>query len=242
MYDVPEAKRATKGKALVNFLSLGSDENITSVIAMPKAVKGAGLSLLMVTKNGISKKVAAKSFEDVRRSGLIAISLDDNDELIRASFVQKGDTVSLVSAKGQAIRFKENDVREMGRTAGGVRAMKLGKGDMIVGVDVVPQDRKDAELMVLSENGYGKKSDISEYKIQKRGGSGIKTASVTAKTGKIMASHVIQPDEEELVVISKKGQVIRTELSGIPTLSRATQGVRIMKLRDGDSIASFICL
>ncbi len=242
MYDVPEAKRATKGKALVNFLSLGSEESITSIIAMPKAVKGAGLSLLMVTKNGISKKVAAKSFEDVRRSGLIAISLDTNDELIRASFVTKGDTVSLVSAKGQAIRFKENDVREMGRTAGGVRAMKLSKGDVIVGVDVVSAERKDAELMVLSENGYGKRSKISEYKVQKRGGSGIKTASVTAKTGKIMASHFLLPDEEELVVISKKGQVIRTELSQIPTLSRATQGVRIMKLRDGDSIASFICL
>jgi DNA gyrase subunit A len=242
MYDVPEAKRATKGKALVNFLSLGSEEAVTSVLAMPKAIKGSGISLLMVTKQGVAKKVAAKSFEDVRRSGLIAMTLQKDDELIRAEFVQKGDTVSLVSAKGQAIRFKENDVREMGRTAGGVRAMKLGKGDVIVGVDVVPADRKDAELMVLSENGYGKRSEIGEYKVQKRGGSGIKTASVTAKTGKIMASHILHPDEEELVVISKKGQVIRSELKEIPTLSRATQGVRIMRLRDGDSIASFICL
>ncbi len=242
MYDVPEAKRATKGKALVNFLSLGSDEAVTSVLAMPKSVKGTGLSLLMVTKDGVAKKVAAKSFEDVRRSGLIAMTLGKGDELIRAAFVEKGDTIALVSAKGQSIRFKENDIREMGRTAGGVRGMKLGKGDKIVGIDVVPSGRKDAELMVLSENGYGKRTKIDEYKIQKRGGSGIKTASVTAKTGAIMASHVILEDEEELVVISKKGQVIRSELKEIPTLSRATQGVRIMKLRDGDSIATFICL
>ncbi len=242
MYDVPEAKRATKGKSLMNFLSLSADEKVTSVLAMPKAIKGGGLSLLMVTRNGVAKKSAAKHFEEVRRSGLIAITLDSDDELIAASFVNKGDTVMLVSKQGKAIRFKESDVREMGRTAGGVRAMKLSKGDHIVGTDVIQTELKDSSIMVLTERGYGKKTALKEYKIQRRGGGGIKTAAVTAKTGALMAAHVVRPDEEEVVVISKKGQVIRTELQQIPTISRATQGVRVMKLYEGDSIASMICL
>ena len=240
MYDIPEGKRATKGKSIMNFISLTDSEQVTSVLAMPKSVKGSSLSLCMVTKQGVAKKVAAKSFEDVRRSGIIAIRLDKGDSLISANFVEKGDTVALVSAKGQSIRFKESQVREMGRTAGGVRALKLKKGDFIIGANVAKEDGK-AELLVLSNMGYGKKSGLDEYKIQGRGGSGIKTANVTAKTGELMAARVVANDVTELIVISKKGQVIRTELTQIPTLGRSTQGVRIMKLREGDSIAALVC-
>jgi DNA gyrase subunit A len=194
----------------------------------------------MVTKQGVSKKVAAKGFEDVRRSGIIAIRLDKGDALISANFVEKNDTVTLVSSRGQSIRFKESQVREMGRTAGGVRALKLQKSDFVIGANVAKASAK-TELLVLSKMGYGKKSSIDEYKVQGRGGSGIKTANVTSKTGELMAARVVSEAESELVVISKKGQVIRTELSQIPTLGRSTQGVRIMKLREGDSIAAVVC-
>jgi DNA gyrase subunit A len=131
---------------------------------------------MMVTKNGVAKKSDAASFKDVRRSGLIAITLKDNDSLISAKFVGKGDEMSLITAKGQAIRFKESDVREMGRTAAGVAGMRLGKGDVIVSADVLSKENKTAEILVVMENGFGKTTPAKEYKVQKRGGSGIKTA------------------------------------------------------------------
>ena len=149
----------------------------------------------------------------------------------------------LVTTKGQSIRFKESDLREMGRAAGGVNAMRLVKGDFIVGAEMIKKGIKDASLLVIMENGYGKKTKISEYKTQKRAGSGIKTAQVTAKTGTLIASKVVVPGEtEEIVAISKKSQVIRVDVAEIPEIGRQTQGVRIMKLREGDSIASLTCL
>jgi len=243
MYDIPEGKRATRGKSIMNFIALGSEEKITSILPVPKDVKGKeGLSLNLVTKNGVGKRVSAKSFADVRASGIIAIRLDADDLLVSASLVERGDSVILVSAKGQSIRFKENDVREMSRSAGGVRVMKLPKGDSIIGAHVVRKDADKPMLLVVTQNGYGKKTSLDEYKIQNRGGSGIKTASVTAKTGQLMAAAVVTPLEEEIVAISKKGQVIRTSIQEIPEIGRQTQGVRIMKLREGDGLASVIYL
>ncbi len=243
MYDLPEGRRATKGKSLVNYVSLADEEKVTSLLAMPKEVKAAAeLSLLMVTEQGVAKKVKAENFHDVRRSGLIAISLADGDKLISVSFVTKGDSVVIATAKGQSIRFKESDIREMGRGAAGVRAMKLGKGDKVITAQVVKKEAKNAELLVISANGYGKKTSIEDYKIQKRGGSGIKTAKVTPKTGDIICSQVVTEEEEEVVSMSQKSQVIRVDIKEIPSLGRQTQGVRIMKLRDGDKIASLICL
>jgi DNA gyrase subunit A len=240
MYEVPEGKRATKGKSIMNFISLEQGEQITSVLSMPKETKAAeGLSLLLATKEGTVKKTAAAAFREVRRSGLIAINLDKGDSLISAQFVREGDDVMLTTAKGQSIRFKEKDVREMGRQAAGVRGMKLGSGDQIVGAGIVPKGAKDAELLVVSSTGYGKKTKLSEYKVQGRGGSGIKTMSITAKTKQLVGAQVIIKDGE-LVAMSKKSQTIRTDLNGIPTLSRATQGVRVMKLYEGDSVASFV--
>ncbi len=242
MYEIPEGKRATKGKSLMNFLALASDEKVTSILSMPKSVKENTLSLLMITKNGVGKKVAAKSFHDVRKSGLIAIKLQAGDELVSASFVEKGDDAILVTAKGQSVRFRESDIREMGRGAGGVRAMRLGKGDMIVGTGIVSKKIERPELLVIMKNGYGKKTPLKDYKTQKRGGSGIKTAKITTKTGELIAAHIVASPDEEIVAISKKSQVIRTDVKGIATIGRQTQGVRIMKLRDGDSIASLSCL
>lgn len=243
MYEIPEGRRATKGKSIMNFLSLTDDERITSVIAVRKEEWEGSWGLMMVTKNGVAKKSDAAAFKDVRRSGLIAITLKEDDSLIAATFVGKGDEVSLVTEKGQAIRFKESDVREMGRTAAGVTAMKLGKGDIVVSADVISKGDKEIEILVVTEHGYGKTTPIKEYKVQKRGGSGIKTAKVTPKTGTIVGGMVIKGDERaegELVIMSKKGQVIKLALKDVPVLGRQTQGVRVMKMRAGDSIASIV--
>ncbi len=242
MYELPEGRRATKGKSIMNFLSVDSNEKVTSVLAMPKEAKKLSLSLLMITKNGVAKRVDAEAFHDVRRSGLIAITLQEGDELKAVSFCAPESEAIIATSKGQSIRFKESDIRVMGRGAAGVRAIKLGKGDSVVGADVIKKDAKNQAFLVISQNGYGKKTDLGEYKTQNRGGSGIKTMKVTSKTGDIIASKVVTEEEEEIVAISKKSQVIRIDAKEIPSLGRQTQGVRIMKLREGDSLVSLICL
>jgi DNA gyrase subunit A len=243
MYDLPEGKRATRGKSVMNFLSLSESEKITSILPMPKNKKEAdGLALMMVTKNGTGKKSSATHFHDVRRSGLIAITLEDGDELMSASFVSKNDDVVIATRDGQSIRFEAEDVREMGRNAAGVRVIKLGKDDAVISADVVSKDAKNPKLFVMGAHGYGKKTKLEEYKTQNRGGSGILTMNVTDKTGPLIAAKVVTDEIEEMVAMSKKSQVIRVNLNEIPTLGRSTQGVRVMKLRDGDSLASLICL
>lgn len=224
----------------MNYLSLAGDETVTSILAVPKKAKEEQASLMLITKKGVAKKVSYESFKDVRRSGIIAIRLDPGDELESVLRVQKGNSVILATAQGQSIRFAEKDVREMGRTAGGVRAIKLGKNDTLIGADVVI-DEAASFMLTLGANGIGKKTALKEYKIQGRGGSGIKTAKVTAKTGNLMVGKVVHGDTE-LVAMSKKGQVIRVDLNTIPSSGRQTQGVTIMKLRAGDSLASVTCL
>jgi len=242
MHELPEGKRATKGKALINYISISPEEKVTSVLAMPKELKNSKLALMMVTKQGTVKKVDAAAFHDVRRSGLIAITLHDGDELTSVQFVAPTDEMILATAKGQSIRFKESDIREMGRGAAGVRAVKLGKSDFVVSTDVVKKTMVNPTFFVISSNGYGKKTALKEYKVQNRGGSGIKTMKVTAKTGDIMSARVMTEEIDEIAAISKKSQVIRVETKEIPTLGRQTQGVRIMKLREGDFLASITCL
>jgi DNA gyrase subunit A len=244
MYEIPEGKRATKGKSIMNFLALAGDEKVTSILPVPKGAALDASSIAFVTEAGSVKRVAAKSFSDVRRSGIIAINLKKGDKLVSAHHAVEGDTVSIVTAKGQSIRFETDEVREMGRTAGGVRGMSVRKGDEVVSAEVIPSGARDMSLLVIMSKGYGKRTKISEYKIQGRGGSGVKTAQVTPKTGEIIGAKIVtgKLDEEELVVISKKGQVIRTGVAEIPSLSRATQGVRVMRLYPGDSIASLVAL
>lgn len=242
MYDIPEGRRATKGKSIMNFLALEQGESVTSVLAMHKDVKASDSSVVMVTREGVTKKVNAESFHDVRRSGIIAIKLGKTDKLISTTFAEKGDSVIVATREGQSIRFDESDVREMGRAAGGVRGIKLAKDDFVVGAGVVKKGVDDASVFVVSENGYGKKTDAKEYKVQNRGGSGVRTAKLTSKTGKLVAAKILTEASEEVVAISKKSQVIRLGTDEIPSLGRQTQGVRIMKLRDGDSIASVVAL
>jgi DNA gyrase subunit A len=244
MYEIPEGKRATKGKSIMNFLPLASEERVTSVLAVRKEEWDGDWGLMMFTKDGVAKKCDASAFQDVRRSGLIAITLKDaKDSLIAARFVGKGDELSLVTRGGQSIRFKEEDVRQMGRTASGVTAMKLGKGDEIVSADVFAKSTNNQEILIVTEDGYGKSTPAKEYKVQNRGGSGIKTVKVTDKTGKVVCGIVINAEERkegELVIMSKKGQVIKLPLKDVPTLGRDTQGVRVMKMRPGDQIASVV--
>jgi len=240
-YEIPEGRRATRGKSIKNFIQITEGENVTSILAMPKDVKESSVQLMLVTKNGTIKKMSGDSFKQVRRSGLIAVTLAPKDELLDAHFVNPKDQIILSSQKGQAIRFEQDDVRAMGRTAGGVRGMRLGKSDCVVGFSVVPGGNENSRFLVVTQNGYGKMSLISEYKVQKRGGTGIKTSALTEKTGTLVSAHIVA-QEEELIAISDKSQVIRITIQDVPTMGRATQGVRVMKLRSGDNIASITLL
>ncbi len=239
MYDIPEGKRATRGKSIQNFIQLVDGEKVTSILSMSKEAKKTEQSaIMMITRNGVAKKCEANSFKDVRRSGIIAIKLDEGDELLNTVFTHDNDSVILTSVEGQSIRFAESDVRAMGRQAGGVIGIKLDKGDAIVSAQAIPANSKGAKLLIMTSNGYGKMTLLSEYKIQKRGGSGIKTVKVTEKTGQLMVARVVLGEEEEILAISRGSVVIRTSIKDVPTLGRDTQGVRIMRPKEGDSIAS----
>ncbi|MDP3735585.1 MAG: DNA gyrase subunit A [bacterium] len=243
MYDVPEGRKATRGKSIMNFLPLSQGEEVSSVLVMLSERRAEeALSVMMVTRQGRVKRVAAKSFHEVRRSGLIAITIPADDQLVSTFFVGRGDDAIIATAAGQAIRFKASTVREMGRAAAGVRGMRLAKGDSVVGADSVRSTLEAPALLVVSEKGFGKRTALKEYKVQGRGGGGIKTLKVSAKTGRLIRAGVVEESEAEVVAISKRGQVIRLALREIPLLGRATQGVRIMKLREGDAIASTVCL
>lgn len=241
-YEIPESSRTAKGQAIVNFLQLAQEEKITAMIAFNKDDNYK--YFLMATRSGIVKKAKIEDFDNVRRSGLIAITLDKEDTLGWVRPTSGTDEVLISTSNGQAIHFKETDVRPMGRSAGGVRGIKLGKNDLVVGVDVVIKGQKGNQLLVVTEKGYGKRTDLGAYKIQKRGGSGIKTASLTAKTGKLVQAHIINIDDidADLIATSAKGQIIRIPLASISVLGRSTQGVRIMKPQPGDSVAAVAIL
>lgn len=239
VYELPEGSRTARGQALVNFLELPSDEFVSSILTISK--KTQAKYLVLATKNGLIKKTPIEEFAKVRRSGLIAINIKAGDKLMWVKASTGDDEVIFSSVKGQAIRFDEKDARPMGRTAAGVRGMRLKKDDTLISMDLVnKKDNMDnVQLLIVTENGLGKKTDLKQYKKQKRGGSGIKTLKVTPKTGPIVSSHIVNKSEEhDLVVISKLGQTLRTPLGKISTLGRATQGVRIMTLDAGDKVAT----
>ncbi|MDK2898898.1 MAG: gyrase subunit [Patescibacteria group bacterium] len=234
-YEVPAANLATKGVAAVNLLQLQPEEKITSIIRHEKDASDDGY-LFMATTKGTIKKTPLKDYANIRTNGLIAIKLDEGDEL---RWIQKttGDNDVIISTSaGQAIRFNEKDARPMGRSARGVRGVRLRPNDQVVGMDIVNDDSR--KLLVISENGYGKETKVANFPSHKRGGVGIKAAVVTAKTGPIIAVHTLEPDASEVLLISNGGQAIRVGLKDIPTLGRTTQGVRIMRMHEGDKVAS----
>ncbi|MBI2669836.1 MAG: DNA gyrase subunit A [Candidatus Yanofskybacteria bacterium] len=262
-YEVPESSRQAKGKAIVNFLQVSPQDRITAIVPISKKVEKTGY-LVMVTANGIIKKVAVEEFSSVRKNGMVAIKLKKEDELKWVKISSGSDEMMLVTSDGAAVRFKEKDVRPMGRGAGGVIGMRLDPvrsrarakgaspedrgaatsngvdaGAKVVGAEVIPSKSiKGLQLLVVMANGYGKRTDLSAYKIQRRGGKGIFTAKITSKTGSIVSAHVTGEEDKEIIAVSRKGVVIRTELASISALGRATQGVRIMKLEQGDAVAS----
>ena len=253
-HEIPVATRTSKGRALVNFLEIGQEEIITAIVPVKFDIKKAASNaasakfLVMITRNGIIKKTEVSDFANVRRSGLIAMKLKGakgdkrGDELDWVKLTSGKDEIILVTKNGQSIKFSENDVRDMGRNASGVNAMRLKGDDMISGADVISSLNKDSELLVVLSKGYAKRTKLKFYKRQKRAGSGIKTAKVTSKTGEVVSARILNPEEEDLIAISKKGQVIRTPLKDISVLGRATQGVRVMRMKEGDQISSITTL
>ena len=233
-YDVPVASRTAKGQAIVNFLQLGPNEKVSSIMSLEEL--GDYKFLMMVTKKGLIKKVNIDDFKSVRKSGLIAVKLKGDDMLEWVKPSTGKDDVIVVTSNGQAIRFKEKQIRAMGRNAAGVRAIKLKSEGTVVGMDMINEGKamQDEQLLVVMENGYGKRSSLSNYRVQGRGGTGIKAAKITPKTGGIVSGFIVNAklSEEDLVVISDKGQVIRMPLKSVSVLGRATQGVRLMRFSE----------
>ncbi|MBI4158312.1 MAG: DNA gyrase subunit A [Candidatus Yanofskybacteria bacterium] len=238
-YEVPESSRQSKGKAIVNFLQVAPTDVITAVVPIPKGQKR--MFLFMATTKGVIKKVDMDSFDAVRKSGMLAIKLRAGDELGWVIPTSGDDQIMLVTSSGSAIRFKEKDVRPMGRGAAGVFGIRLDKDQKVVGADVVPSGvEKGLHVLAVMKNGYGKRTDLKSYKVQKRGGHGVMTAKITPKTGELVSAHITSEENKELIAVSRKGVVIRTSVESISVLSRATQGVRIMRVEAGDGIASVV--
>ena len=233
-YEVPAVGLNAKGVALVNLLQLQPEEIVSSVINVSKAEAGAG-NLLMCTVKGVVKKTPFEQYKNVRTSGLIAINLDEGDELKWIRMTTGEDEVIISTSQGQAIRFHERDARPMGRVSRGVRGIRLRPEDQVIGMDTV---QKDSFIFVISEFGYGKRTKVEQFTPHKRGGVGIRSAVVNKKTGPLIGVKTLTGDDQEVIIISNQGQTIRLGLNNIPTLGRATQGVRIMRLNDGDSVAS----
>ncbi len=244
-YEIPETQRTSKGQALVNFLQIGSSEKVSNILSIEKPIDDK--YIIMVTEKGIIKKVEIEEFSNVRRSGLIAIKLKDGDKLKWAKLSTGKDELILTTNNGQSVRFNEENIRAMGRGASGVRGIRLKNEDVVVGMDVIKKNDQKYNLLVVTEKGYGKATDIEDYRVQGRGGSGVKVMNVTDKTGKLSSSNLVNikhfekesENSKDLIVMSEQGQTIRIPLNAVPMLSRSTQGVRIMSFKeDGDKIAS----
>ena len=229
-FEIPESSRGGRGTAMINLLKLGRDEKVTTVL--PWKEEGTTGYLTCVTAGGMIKKTDIAEYQHARNDGIKAIKLHEGDELIDVRITSGEDTLILASRKGNAIRFQESDVNPTGRSTAGVRAMRLDADDSVVGMDIV---RDDCELLVISEHGYGKRTPLDEYHTQARGGKGVMTLKVSAKTGFVTAALVVHAGEE-IMVISREGTLIRTSVNDISVLGRATQGVKVMKLDDGDAV------
>ncbi|HLD17520.1 MAG TPA: DNA gyrase C-terminal beta-propeller domain-containing protein, partial [Patescibacteria group bacterium] len=241
-YDIPETTRTSKGTALVNFLNLAPGETVSAVL--PLSNTETYKYLVMATGRGTVKKTDVAEFKTIRQNGLIAINLSGGDSLGWVRLTSGSDDVMLVTAQGQSIRFSEKEIRAMGRTAAGVHGMRLRAGDAVVTMDVVTPEmakrKEEPQLLVLTQKGFGKRTPVGEYKLQGRGGSGIRTAHVTEKTGPMVIAKIVDADDpRDLLVISTAGQIIRSPLSSVSVLGRDTQGVRVMRFKEeGDKVAS----
>ena len=232
-YEIPQASRTAKGNPIVNLLQLAPEESVTAFVVVPDLNEDC--HLVMATKRGTIKKTPVNAFANIRKSGIIAIGLSGNDELGWVKIARGSAEIMIVTEGSQAIRFHEKEIRPMGRGAQGVRGIKLRKGDVVIGMEVT---NKDDEIVVVMENGYGKRTDVKNFSSHHRGGMGVKAGVVTAKTGKTVDIQIVGSQKDDLVVISKNGTIIRTPIKNISKMGRATQGVRIMKLGADDVVAS----
>lgn len=231
-YEIPEAGRQARGTAIINLIQVESGERVNAVIPI-KEFK-ADCNLFMGTKRGVVKKTSLDEFASIRKGGLIAINLDENDELIDVRLTDGKQEVVIVTQLGQSIRFPETDVRMMGRTARGVRGITLDDGDQVVGMEIV---RESADLLVISEQGIGKRTALSEYRVQSRGGKGIKTMKLRERHGVIVGTKVVS-ENDELMVITAEGLILRTSIQNISKTGRDTQGVRIIRLDENDRVVT----
>ena len=232
VYEIPEAKRQARGTAIINLIQFSTNETIAATIPVDR--KWNAKYLILATRNGIIKKTQLDQFENTRKSGLMAISIREDDELIKVELIDENEEIILVTAEGKSIRFKEDDVRNTGRTAMGVKGINLSSDDYVVSMEVV---REDMDLLVVSEKGFGKRTDINEYRVQNRGGKGVKTYNVTKKTGKLVGAKIVTKEDEALL-INNDGTVIRLKVSNISRQGRNTRGVTLMKTEEGQFIVS----
>ncbi len=242
IWDIPESSRIAKGTALVNFLNTTQEEKVEAFVSIKPETMDSGQGFVVFgTRNGLVKKTSLEDFANIRSSGIVAIRLEAEDSLAWVQLSSGTDEIMLTTALGQSIKFNEKDVRSMGRAAAGVTGIKLTKkdGDFVVGMVIISKESKNSNLIVVSDSGYGKKSSLGEYKVQNRGGSGILTYKVTDKTGKLVTAHVL-PEKAgaDVLIATHSGKVIRLATKQIPTLGRATQGVRLIRLDSGDKVTS----
>jgi len=231
-YEIPESGRQAKGTAIVNLLQLNGDEKVTTVIPIQEYKEGQ--YLIMATRNGIVKKTDLMEYDSIRKGGLAAVTLRENDELIDVKLTDGNQDIMLSTVKGMAIRFNETDARPIGRVSQGVKGIELGKDDHVIGMEVCTDD---TTLLVVTENGFGKRTELEEYKVQTRGGKGILTYRITVKTGNSIGMLLVSEDDD-IILISSDGTIIRMKVHEISILGRATQGVTLMRMSEGNNVVS----
>ena len=239
-YEIAESSRTSKGSAIVNLLNIEAGEKVESFVVYDKTVNDG--YVFLTTRNGTVKKTHIKEFDNIRRNGMIAIKLDAGDELVWSNLTDGKSNVLIITKGGKAIKFTEDSVRPLGRATTGVRGIKIDSKDQVIGMDVITKG-DNPELFVIMENGLGKKTPVDQFPLQNRGGQGVKVAKVTDRTGDVVVAQVIPPNSEEVIITSKKGQIVKLAISSVPKLSRDTQGVILMRFSHAsDGVASATCL
>jgi DNA gyrase subunit A len=231
-YNIPESSRQARGTAVVNLIQVDSGEKVTAMLPVKEFRED--VHLFFVTSKATVKKTTLDQFANIRRVGLIAVGLADDDELMAVRQISTGDEIIMVTRKGMSIRFNESDVRSMGRGAAGVRGIRLKSGDVVVGADIAQDDH---EVLVVTERGFGKRTEFKQYRCQTRGGSGVKAMQLTKKTGEIASVRFVN-EKDDLLIMTESGQVIRINVGGISVMGRSTQGVKLIGLRDDDLVTA----
>jgi DNA gyrase subunit A len=241
-FDIPEASRQAKGTAMVNLINLLPDENVKSVMVVDQE-KDAGSFITLATREGLVKKTAVKLYDNIRQNGIVAIALNDGDELVWGKVTSGKDHIMLITHDGKSIRFSEAEVKASQRDTKGVKGITLKKDDYVVGVEAFPDDAEyldKTSLLLVTENGLGKRTQLKYYPVQKRSGLGVKVSEITKKTGKVASARVLSDAHKEVVISTKDGQTIKLPISkkSIPTLTRPTQGVILMKLKSNNPVVA----